>query len=304
MLKMQSNIRSGCNVRAVSREIASCLGRGSVTEAMTTTVLNGIKELATLKHLKHLTQTHIDSYVASLQEKVKNGELTGKTTSTYVSALNAVINHTNKHIDMNYRNLKTVSAQENGLAAGSAGPVLPTVSAKVHNQYKTELEDKYKQTGDISHEALKHIVTIARSTGLRIRECISTKFYEKDITKGTLELTKGDGTKNSRPRDVALTNEAVNDINNAKQFMKENNLSSLCTKATRQQMSNFVYNSNRAFERHSGEKYSFHMERRVYAQNQYKEYRKQGLSDQEARLKVSESLGHNRIDVTYRYIPK
>jgi len=62
-------------------------------------------------------------------------------------------------------------------------------------------------------------------------------------------------------------------------------------------MENFIYNTRRAFERQSGEKYNFHGERRAFAQSRYKEYRAQGLSDKETRLRLSSELGHNRTNV-------
>ncbi len=57
--------------------------------------------------------------------------------------------------------------------------------------------------------------------------------------------------------------------------------------------------------RHLGEPcYSTHGFRKCYAQEQYRELRAEGLADKEARLDVSRLLGHNRLDVTYSYIPR
>ena len=46
-----------------------------------------------------------------------------------------------------------------------------------------------------------------------------------------------------------------------------------------------------------------HRLRANFAQNKYLEFRSQGMDDREARLKISELLGHARIDVTYKYVP-
>jgi len=47
-----------------------------------------------------------------------------------------------------------------------------------------------------------------------------------------------------------------------------------------------------------------HRLRANYAQNKYQNFLGQGMDDQEARKRVSELLGHARIDVTYKYVPK
>jgi hypothetical protein len=47
-----------------------------------------------------------------------------------------------------------------------------------------------------------------------------------------------------------------------------------------------------------------HRLRANYAQNQYQNFLGQGMDDREARKRVSELLGHVRIDVTYKYVPK
>jgi hypothetical protein len=39
-------------------------------------------------------------------------------------------------------------------------------------------------------------------------------------------------------------------------------------------------------------------------QNMYQKLMMEGLTDQEARKKVSQVGGHNRVEVTYSYIPK
>jgi len=46
-----------------------------------------------------------------------------------------------------------------------------------------------------------------------------------------------------------------------------------------------------------------HRLRSNYAQDKYTRLRAKGLTDREARLKVSHDLGHNRIDVVKGFIP-
>ena len=41
-----------------------------------------------------------------------------------------------------------------------------------------------------------------------------------------------------------------------------------------------------------------------FAQNKYQEFLTQEMNERELRQRVSELLGHARIDVTYKYVPK
>ena len=47
-----------------------------------------------------------------------------------------------------------------------------------------------------------------------------------------------------------------------------------------------------------------HRLRANFAQNKYQDFLAQGTDEREARRRISELLGHARIDVTYKYIPK
>jgi hypothetical protein len=47
-----------------------------------------------------------------------------------------------------------------------------------------------------------------------------------------------------------------------------------------------------------------HRLRANFAQIKYQDILTQGMDERQARRKVSELLGHARIDVTYKYVPK
>jgi len=47
-----------------------------------------------------------------------------------------------------------------------------------------------------------------------------------------------------------------------------------------------------------------HRLRANFAQNKFQDFLAQGMEEQEARKRVSELLGHARINVTYKYVPK
>ena len=50
--------------------------------------------------------------------------------------------------------------------------------------------------------------------------------------------------------------------------------------------------------------YSTHGFRRTFAQERYRNLRAEGLDDRAARRALAGDLGHNRIDVTYSYVPR
>jgi len=301
---IQGNIRRESNIIAVSKQIALDLGRGSRTKDMLRTVITDLSSLTNIKHLKELTQNHVSTYIDNLKTKVEAGDLTRKTTATYVSSLNNLLRYTNNYIEKNHNDLKTISARENSLSVGrSANNIKPTITSDIHKQYKAYLAERYKQTGDIRYKALQNSVSLARELGLRIRETIAIKITNKDISNGNLSLNKQDGTKNSRPRDVAITSQSQKDaINVAKQFSKENRLRDLCPPERLKQQIKFAYNIKDDFEKKYNVKYNYHSERRTFAQTRYNEYIKSGLSDEAARLKLSSDLGHYRVEITNKYL--
>lgn len=303
MPNMQGTIKREKDIKAVSNSIATTLARGSKTANVVRTVINDLKELTGITHLKQLNQEHVNKYVAYLQDRVENDELTTKTTSNYVFAMNDIIQYTNKYIDKNPNILERVSAKDNGLSAGSPSDKNPTIDKNTHETFINYLNEKHQQTGDIRYEALKNSIELAREFGLRIREAIGIKILNKDISNRYLKLNKQDCTKNSRERDITVTKESqINAINNAKAFAEKNNLYSLCPSEHLKQQIAFAYNVKADFEKEHNIKYRFHGERYAFAQERYNEYKSQNLTDKEAQIKLSNDLGHNRIDITERYL--
>lgn len=49
---------------------------------------------------------------------------------------------------------------------------------------------------------------------------------------------------------------------------------------------------------------TWHGLRHTYAQHYYTKMREKGFSDQASRYKLTEVLGHGRIEITYVYVPK
>ena len=156
---------------------------------------------------------------------------------------------------------------------------------------------------------------LQRHLGLRREEAMKLKPYQAD--RGTYLELQGSWTKGGRPRYVLInTDEARATIEEAKQFAK-NKQASLIPE-------NRSYVRQLYFYKHQLEKFDIHHAhglRHNYAQDKYKILTgwecpvRGGLSykemteeqkriDNDARLQISELLGHSRLSITYQYLGK
>jgi site-specific recombinase XerD len=239
--------------------------------------------------LKQLDSQRIEAFVDTLKEKVEAGELSRKTAENYLSALNRVIEYTNARLD---KNLETISPKEFGLSRGSFVYQDRAVSQETHEKFVSFLSSKE----DIRAQALRHSVELQRSFGLRLRESLAIKAetIEKGLESGTLHLTRQDGTKNSREREIPiLTSEQREALQKSLEFMKENNLFSLSPTETLREQYRFAYEVKKEFEKEIGEKFNYHGERHAFAQHWINE----GVD----KLTVSGWLGHGREEITKVY---
>jgi len=304
----QGQISSSKNVKAVSNQIAMCKAKGNRSQDMSRTVINGIKNVTDITNLSRLTQNHVNIYIEDLQEKVTNDDLTRKTTATYISYLNNVIKHTNKYIDRNHITLQTISAADYGLSKGTQMPCLPPTSNVDHEKYIKELNDKFKETNNLQYIAQLHSVTLQRVLGLRDEESKCIKITDLRYTKdGKLIVGYKDNTKNHRQREVTVTPEGKIALKNAVNFAKANKWYSLTPPGMKvKNQIKFAARFNEYFKQKTGINYLQHGNRRHFACEKLAAIKaaNPNLSDKEARLILSAELGHNRVDVTYRYVPK
>ncbi|MCC6026500.1 MAG: integrase domain-containing protein, partial [Caldimicrobium sp.] len=200
-----------------------------------------------------------------------------------------IIEYTNFRLD---KNLETVSPKEHNLSRGAFQFVDRAVSQETHNKFVSFLSSKE----DIRAQALIHSVQLQREFGLRLRESLAIKVetIEKALQTGVLHLSREDGTKNSREREIPiLTKNQREALEKALDFMKENGLFSLAPTETLKEQYNFAYEIKREFEREVGERFNFHGERHAFAQT----WVDRGID----RQTVSGWLGHNREEITKVY---
>jgi integrase len=127
--------------------------------------------------------------------------------------------------------------------------------------------------------------------GLRISEVAGLKGENVDLAHMILHITG----KGGRQREVPLPPEIAQQLNSSKQYLFTPNMT----------WKKSFYYSVRATARTLGIVISgVHRLRANCLQNTYEQLIAEGLTEPQARKKVSQVAGHNRIQVTYSYIPK
>ena len=261
-VNFQTAFRNAHQASYLARDIARWFHRGSALENRIETVLNHLREWTGTRGLKKLDNQRIEAFVNTLQEKVANGEISRKTAENYISALNRVIEYANFRLD---KGLETVSPKEHGLSRGSFQYVDRAVSQETHQKFL----DFLSQKEDIRAQALSHSVELQREFGLRLRESLAIKetTIERALSDGVLHLTKEDGTKNGREREIPIRTEEQREVLKiALDFMKENNLFSLCPTEHLREQYNYAYDVMKEFNRETGENFHYHGERHAFAQ--------------------------------------
>jgi site-specific recombinase XerD len=180
-----------------------------------------------------------------------------------------------------------------GLSRGSFQYTDRAVSPEVHKHFLDFLAGKQ----DIRAQALSYSVSLQREFGLRLRESIAIKAstIERALETGILHLGREDGTKNAREREIPIrTEEQREALLQARDFMRENGLFSLCPTQSLKEQYYYAENIAKEFNREHEEKFNYHGERHAFAQEALKE----GVD----RQTVSEWLGHNREEITKVYV--
>ena len=296
--KPQLSFRSEKQISFLSRNIAqNFANRGHSWSAKVETVLRDFKEDLGMKSLKQLSEERIQEYVSELRESVHNGEITGKTAQTYISALNTIIDYTNYIRDTNFN---SVSAAENGIHS-SVDYSDKSISQETHQSFQNFLSEKFEQTGDSRFQALQYATELERQFGLRFRESagLNRETIEKALESGKLELSREDWTKNAREREVQIRTEEQRELlSNVKDFLENQKSVNLAGAQHWKEYSPiasfraFADYQRQEFSNIFGEQYNFHGERHFWAQNMYSQLweEKTGVSIQAPIQYYSEQL--------------
>lgn len=260
-----------------------------------------------ISRLEQVTKETVLAYANSLQES----ELSASTQQNYLSAVNVIMEQARG--DQEVR----ITGREAGLEQRSG----------VAESYKGDVE-----RGELS-DRTQAIVDLARSFGLRFEEAskLDTKSAYAEAQE-TGKVTIENGTKGGQAREVP--------VNNEKQLETLKNASALQSndRSMIQGDKTYAEHQREAYKETS----NFHAERHAYANQRYSEIMKEKLGiqikspvlsdkpkgqswaqyvasqahdqgvmltpemarefDREARLELSEELGHHREDVVSAYI--
>lgn len=303
--------------------------RGSATKEKLETALHLIRETG-IKSLKNLTTENINTIITGLKEKVENGALSTSAANSYISSINNIVKYSGNE------ELHLIKAGDYGLSRNISEKdgINKENTREAAQAYKDWLNQKYGQTKDLRYEALKYAVSI-QSVNLRLRESLQIKLLNKDLSQNILKISeKGDGSKNSRAREIKLNPEQKQALIEARAFLKDNHLKNLNI-GTIKQGRNFANNALKSFRQETGQSFHYHGERHFQAHEAYKKawevkgyetlcrartgetkqewhnriISETGLSkaefaalDKEIRQEISRALGHERIEITSRYL--
>jgi hypothetical protein len=267
-----------------------------------------------LKNLARLQPEQMENFANDLLEKVDNSEISQSHATNIISSLNSIFNHY-------YRDDLKISAKEHGLNRGEHFKNIDkSIAYEVHEKFSDFLAEKFKSEGDIRYEALKLQIELQRELGLRFKE--SALFSEQALRRnGEINIDKG--TKGGQLRTLQSNEKQKELIREIKDFRKNHNFSkSLIPDSMNfKQWQNFAYHTVKTFNETYNQKYNFHGERHFYAQLRYKQLtgheppvksneripvkeEKASMADYEARMRISEELGHHRLDITNHYLGK
>jgi site-specific recombinase XerC len=248
-----------------------------------------------LQNMRNISDKHLEKYVQCMQE-LKLAPSTIKDRLTAVRFFHDKLDHT-RHILSPNQKFELERRQFGGVNR-----------AWRDSEYKAFLKLCVLREND----RMASIAVLARNEGLRIHETlkIDRNAVEKALQKGELTV-KGKGGK---VRNVPLSQESREMLRERMQeiergqklFVQSGEKTHLVIK----QCQNFInrnreyFQEERSRDQGESERISFHGLRHAYAQDRFEEFRKQGLNDYQARLAVSNLLGHERDDVTRIYTVK
>ncbi len=324
------SIKNDSKINYLAKEISEYIHRGSATTEKLSATLHMIKEKTGLRTLKSLEQSHIGEIVSGLREKAEAGGISLSNANSNISSINNIIKYLGRE------DLHVIKASDYGLSRNISEKdgINKENSRESAEAFKSWLNQKYYETKDLRYAALKHAVNI-QSVNLRLRESLLMKLENKDLSGNILKVSaKGDGSKNSRAREIKLNSEQKQALIEARNFLNSNKLKNLNI-GTLKQGRDFANNVLKAFRAETGAQFHYHGERHYQAHSAYKSawvakgydiecrartgenkqdwqgriISETGLSrsefkaiDKEIRQEISRNLGHERIEITNRYL--
>ncbi len=241
-----------------------------------------------IKDTRKITPVMANRYVQELRDKGRSGGYIGRVTAA-VRKLD---------VGMKERGDRPQDAPE--LLAPGGGwhsdrrperAYSPEAAGRIIGEMKDRARDKQTAT----------VAELQLVAGLRVKEAVNLRGKDIDVERCQIRAKKG--TKGGRERTVRLDPKHREFLRSLKKQAKKNRDGHVFQ--SRNRLDDRTRGSIRhACRRLEQECCGTHGFRKTYAQERYKLLRSEGLSDEGARLKVAQELGHNRLRVTYSYIPE
>lgn len=304
---LQSRDMAKAGLNALKEEIKSFSSIQTMSERFSQFAAFSKSELE-IKDMRHLTKEHIEQYGEHLKERCEKGEISAATAQNYLSAVNRTL-----EIARGDRALHVAPVRDAGLPERVATRNVDQASKIVLNE---QIQGR-----------LGTQIGLQQQFGLRFEESCKINAagaLNQALTQGKVTITEG--TKGGRSRDIPITNNAQIDA--------------LKSAANAQGADRSMIPSDKSYKEYRAECYQiskennlggFHGNRHAYAQSRYEaltcvscpaksnpsypitHFEKSASAlnmsvseykqiDREARMIISQELGHSRIDVTRVYL--
>ncbi len=233
-----------------------------------------------IREVRHITTDHVQGFLAA-----KSSTVTQATLSQYGSRfakLERLVNDSYKSCKVDFHSV-----------------VVPT-SSKCSGKVRTQMlatSDYQTLLSSTTNTNLRNALVLSYCAGLRAAECSKIQARDWNAASGILTIVDSKGKRSRQVKVPQQHIQAVNSVMSSTQWRICDCQTESLQKAFRRQLAT----CGLADTYKNG---AFHMTRRAYATNLYKECRTQGMSVQSSLSAVSKSLGHgaNRNDLMKQYI--
>lgn len=247
-----------------------------------------------LRKFANTQDKHLESYINYMQEK----GLSASTIKTNLSAVRFFFDKTNHKYELS-DNSKFNLERRQMTGKDRAW------SNEEYNTFKNQVCTKY------NNQRAADIATLAKENGLRIHEAMRIRRYDalRSLQNGELHI-KG---KNGRERDIKLTEASLDVLKRKLEENKSSESDKLFVDVDQKthleihKIQCFVNRHRDEFQVDSNREYnlSMHGLRHSYAQERFEYFtQEKELSELQAKLIISEELGHSRPDVVEIYLDR
>ena len=233
-----------------------------------------------IREIRHITTDHVQSFLAA-----KSSTVTQATLSQYGSRfakLERLVNDSYKSCNVDFHSVVVPSSSR------GSGKVRTQMLAA--SDYNTLLNST-------TNTNLRNALVLSYCCGLRASECSKLKASDWNAASGTLRIVD---SKGKHTREILVPRQHITAVAG----VMGSSTGRICDCQTESLQKAFRRQLNTCGLADNYKAGAFHMTRKAYATNLYRELREQGVSVQKSLSTVSQALGHgaNRNDLMKEYI--